>query len=222
MSPYASTSDNYFPLASSATVQEDTKRHSEHEGGSPARVQSSGEQPNDNGANANALGLHVPTIEGIDHLLPPADFSKTGIVHLPPLPTHPVAPPAPQTTASAENTSTQNTEIFPSGVSVGDISNTEGQTVQIAQQQKQGVHQQQQGLATSLRSSGSDESDVSVQSQYMTFRFQHIQDADGFHVLTGREGTLTRCEDEVRLSLNPRFFFIFCSFFTGYMRYLRD
>ena len=77
MSPYASTSDNYFPRTSSATVQEDTKRHSEHEGGGPARVQSSGEQPNDNGANANALGLHVPTIEGIDHLFTrPPHYSK--------------------------------------------------------------------------------------------------------------------------------------------------
>ena len=31
----------------------------------------------------------------------------------------------------------------------------------------------------------------------MTFRFEHIRDEHGFHVVTGREGTLTKCEDEV-------------------------
>lgn len=33
----------------------------------------------------------------------------------------------------------------------------------------------------------------------MTFRFEHKEDEDGHHVVTGREGKLTRCEDEVCL-----------------------
>ena len=34
-------------------------------------------------------------------------------------------------------------------------------------------------------------------NELVTFRFEHIRDEHGFHVVTGREGTLTKCEDEV-------------------------
>ena len=32
---------------------------------------------------------------------------------------------------------------------------------------------------------------------HVTFRYQHIQDDDGHHLIVGREGKLTQCEDEV-------------------------
>lgn len=32
----------------------------------------------------------------------------------------------------------------------------------------------------------------------MTFRYQHAQDAEGHHLIVGREGELTKCEEEVR------------------------
>jgi hypothetical protein len=34
----------------------------------------------------------------------------------------------------------------------------------------------------------------------VTFRFEHREDSDGHHVVIGREGNLSRCEDEVRTS----------------------
>lgn len=34
----------------------------------------------------------------------------------------------------------------------------------------------------------------------VTFRFEHREDGDGHHVVIGREGKLSRCEDEVRAS----------------------
>jgi hypothetical protein len=34
----------------------------------------------------------------------------------------------------------------------------------------------------------------------VTFRFEHREDDDGHHVVVGREGKLSRCEDEVRAS----------------------
>ena len=40
----------------------------------------------------------------------------------------------------------------------------------------------------------SGQSDV---SELVTFRFEHVQEENGFFVLTGREGSLTSCEDEV-------------------------
>lgn len=33
----------------------------------------------------------------------------------------------------------------------------------------------------------------------ITFRYQHVEDGDGHHLILGREGTLTKCEDEVRI-----------------------
>lgn len=56
--------------------------------------------------------------------------------------------------------------------------------------------------------SGSDHSRVSLPSNrsgvsqassgpIVSFRFEHVQNADGHHVVVGREGKLLRCEDEV-------------------------
>ena len=42
----------------------------------------------------------------------------------------------------------------------------------------------------------------------VTFRFDHREDGDGHHIVIGREGKLSRCEDEVRTALcifYPRF-----------------
>ncbi|KAJ3881750.1 hypothetical protein F5051DRAFT_473715 [Lentinula edodes] len=55
--------------------------------------------------------------------------------------------------------------------------------------------------SSSSRNGGISRSDdVSVYSQAseprVSVRFQHIQDAHGHHIVTGREGKLTRCEDE--------------------------
>lgn len=36
-------------------------------------------------------------------------------------------------------------------------------------------------------------------SAWMSVKFQHVRDENGNHVVLGREGDLTRCEDEVRL-----------------------
>ena len=42
----------------------------------------------------------------------------------------------------------------------------------------------------------------------VTFQFEHREDGDGYHIIIGREGQLSRCEDEVRTILRifcPRF-----------------
>ncbi|KAK7048150.1 ATP-binding cassette transporter [Favolaschia claudopus] len=45
----------------------------------------------------------------------------------------------------------------------------------------------------SQSASGSDASDA---SQFLTVRFQHLTDENGHHLILGREGKLSRCEDE--------------------------
>jgi hypothetical protein len=57
-------------------------------------------------------------------------------------------------------------------------------------------------LSNGISGSGSESasgSDASDASQFLTVRFQHVQDEHGNHVIVGREGKLARCEDEVRL-----------------------
>lgn len=41
-------------------------------------------------------------------------------------------------------------------------------------------------------------------SELVSQRFTHLEDEHGFHVITGREGQLMKCEDEVNISLNCR------------------
>jgi hypothetical protein len=50
------------------------------------------------------------------------------------------------------------------------------------------------------RSGGSSSGYPSSDEPLITFRFEHREDGDGHHVVIGREGKLSRCEDEVRTS----------------------
>jgi hypothetical protein len=50
------------------------------------------------------------------------------------------------------------------------------------------------------RSGGSSSGCPSSDEPLVTFRFEHREDGDGHHVVIGREGKLSRCEDEVRTS----------------------
>lgn len=49
--------------------------------------------------------------------------------------------------------------------------------------------------STSATPAGNDES-LTAAADHATFRFQYAQDEYGYHVITGREGQLRRCEDE--------------------------
>ena len=48
--------------------------------------------------------------------------------------------------------------------------------------------------------SGSTSGYPSNEDPLVTFRFEHLEDCDGHHVVIGREGKLSRCEDEVHTS----------------------
>lgn len=51
--------------------------------------------------------------------------------------------------------------------------------------------------SVSMRSNKSVSSSKSGEP-LLSFRFEHVRNEDGHHIITGREGKLTRCEDEVR------------------------
>lgn len=54
--------------------------------------------------------------------------------------------------------------------------------------------------------SGASQQSVTSGDELVTFRFEHNVDGDGHHVLTGREGKLARCEDEVSVPTQPSSF----------------
>ena len=45
----------------------------------------------------------------------------------------------------------------------------------------------------------SSESAESGEGPHIAFRYAHVEDANGHHLIVGREGKLTKCEDEVRV-----------------------
>ncbi|KAF7299237.1 ATP-binding cassette transporter [Mycena indigotica] len=127
---------------------------------------------------------------------------NTDIVHLPPLPT----------SSGAASHSERSVAIYPrlpSSLGSRERSASRSSTSQLRQDseppENQGNKQNKlsnssqtslsNGISGSVSgsASGSDASDL---FQFMTVRFQHSQDDHGHHVIIGREGKLSRCEDE--------------------------
>jgi hypothetical protein len=129
--------------------------------------------------DTNALRLTEENVKLSGSNYPPSNFSRTGIVHLPPLPMQ----HQPESQSKAE-ASRQMSAAAPIMIS--------------SREEVQSASNSSVSTAISNVSS--------VNNHYTTMRFQHVQDADGFHVLTGREGKLTRCEDEVRESVFMRIY----------------
>ena len=131
-----------------------------------------------------------------------SNLSQSGIVHLGPIDRSSPSRNQPRSTSpsvlrSLSGRETVSTSPIPS--SAGDL---DGETSQL-----------QSGCPPSPRL-GSGVSPVSVPSisdastgsmtnssgssgPQITFRYQHVQDEHGHHLIVGREGTMTKCEDEV-------------------------
>ncbi|CCL99470.1 uncharacterized protein FIBRA_01488 [Fibroporia radiculosa] len=115
-------------------------------------------------------------------------FSHKGIVHLPPLAS------APSSTSSRSRGRTSR-----SSGKMSDINLESVQEVEIAQlpstQGSRPVSPAPAGdIVTGSRSSQTDSS-ISDGSYY-GFRYRHVLDENGHHLIVGREGKLTKCEDE--------------------------
>ena len=127
----------------------------------------------------------------------PSNFSQTGIVHLPPLEDRSDSP----FSSSAPSSGRQ---LSP--------------TASRSRSAPSSSHLQQQldaGLSGDPSRSSSNEPSSSVSRsesrvsgtseiamRHTTVQYQHVENEDGHHLILGREGQLTRCEDEVRLCLH--------------------
>ena len=124
----------------------------------------------------------------------PSNFSQGGYVHLPPLDS---PPPRSRSGSSRgrERRDSGNQSFSPSGrleaVDQLDV-------VQLPSTRPDSVASGS-GSASAGSVSGSGKSTSgSSEGPHITFRYQHIQDEDGHHLIVGREGKLTQCKDEVR------------------------
>lgn len=169
--------------------------------------------------SAENLGLypHIPHSQWITTV----SMSDTSIVHLPPCssshsarsrgtPSHsgnyqadcvPVSEP--QSTGHSP-TSSQHTRPTPQSTSESLPMSYEGSSDDVGPQSSTSASS---GTSASGpgRSHGSNvDSDDTGEEPLTTFRFEHREDDSGHHVVIGREGKLSRCEDEVRTTTFSR------------------
>lgn len=124
-------------------------------------------------------------------------FSHTGIVHLPPRGTSQGSSSSSsgsmgsasrgRTSRSSENgTGSLNTQALPEEISIVQMPSTQDHPHPVSV-----IDSNETGSGSSLSgSSGSD-------APRITFKHQHIEDENGHHLIVGREGKISRCEDEV-------------------------
>ena len=118
----------------------------------------------------------------------PFNLSEYGLVHLPPLP-------------SSGNSSEQWTsDRFYSATSQSGSQSDASNPAKLRRrlQNIYDSHPSSSSLEGAMPGSN-DSGSLSNQSSdgpHVSFQFQHVQDADGHHVIVGREGQLQRCEDE--------------------------
>lgn len=129
------------------------------------------------------------------------NLSDTSIVHLPP----------PRTTLRLSScSSSQHTQSTPQSLRGSLPSSYDDDTSLTVNIEGQGSFAQTPHSSSSSsassdsdaretgRSGGSSSGYPLSDEPLVTFRFEHREDGDGHHVVIGREGKLSRCEDEVR------------------------
>lgn len=144
----------------------------------------------------------------------PFNLSEYGLVHLPPL------PPSNPNSETCEGNSSKGSERYYSAGSAytasrsgsqslsGTSRSEHGSGLRIRRRRAQVGTNGEEAFQSSSESKSNDQSrshsagsgsmnSLSSEEPLMTVCFQHKEDENGNHVITGREGQLQRCEDEV-------------------------
>lgn len=126
-----------------------------------------------------------------------SNFSQSGIVHLAPIERD--GSPKSRTHSAGSNsgsgsgaaTSRAGTSKFSGG---GSSTSNQSEVVQMPSTRSTRPPSASSGSANASSQSTSEGS--SSEGPHITFRYQHVEDENGHHLIVGREGTLTQCEDE--------------------------
>lgn len=128
----------------------------------------------------------------------PIDFSQSGIVHLPPLSSRGDSDRGSSVSGGSFISSRQARTNVQSPFS-GSGSDPWGRSDRGKSSGGEGVQSGLSGTdsAGEMQGATGSTTNLSSSSELVTFRFDYVVDENGYHVLTGREGTLAKCEDEV-------------------------
>lgn len=130
-------------------------------------------------------------------------FSQSGIVHLAPLdPASLVSPPRSLSIGSSRAPAKSVPEgpiDFPTDREEGAVG-----VVHLPSTQPSHPASPTSGPASAHASSRSTAGTSTSDGPHITFRYTHLEDENGHHLIVGREGSLTRCEDEVCFPFLPR------------------
>ncbi|KAI0351442.1 hypothetical protein OH77DRAFT_1429748 [Trametes cingulata] len=130
----------------------------------------------------------------------PSNFSQSGIVHLAPLDQHsgsrsssgaPSSGRRMSPLASNSGNGSSDPSRLPVPSAYSDINNSPGIS---ADESRSSSKPTSFSLASGSASVVSGSSGSS--GPHMTLRYQHVEDENGHHLIVGREGKLTKCEDE--------------------------
>jgi hypothetical protein len=121
-------------------------------------------------------------------------FSQTGIVHLGPV-------DSPSSVRSHSLGSSRGRTSRASGCNL-DAADRDVDVVQLPSTARDAVVSESGSESASASGSASvsasgNSTSASSEGPHITFRYQHMEDEEGHHLIVGREGKLTRCEDEV-------------------------
>ena len=129
-------------------------------------------------------------------------FSQSGIVHLPPIhsPSTTVSNPSAPSTISAPSSrgQTSRNSFMGSDRSAIHTSVGDAEVVKMPSVQEPDATSSERRASEMSVSTGSGESG---EGPHIAFRYAHVEDDNGHHLIIGREGKLTKCEDEVRVWL---------------------
>jgi len=126
----------------------------------------------------------------------PLNWSEMGFVHLPPLPESPMASSrVGSSQGGSSRHMSQKSKLSGPGASRSLTSSAE--PIPEHTTRPEDNSQPPDSIAGSSGQEGSGGSSAMSEEMMVTVRFQHMEDKNGHHILTGREGQLATCEDEV-------------------------
>lgn len=120
------------------------------------------------------------------------NYSQSGIVHLPP-----IAPNEPRS-SSVGSAQGRNRIGYDGALVSPSLDAGETEVIQMSSTQASRADSPTTSISPSVQASTrSITGTASSEGPHITFRYQHVEDENGHHLIVGREGSLTRCEDEV-------------------------
>jgi hypothetical protein len=171
------------------------KTDDEYEGRHPSHL-------NEAAAEAFTMDL-APSLPGLvdtgESLARASNFSQMGLVHLGPADLSPSRDRSPVSSTYQQTTMARSREQSSSPATNSLAIEREIDVVELPSTRTTSSASGSTSASDSY--SMSAPSSVSEDGPHVTFRYQHLQDEDGHHLIVGREGKLTKCEDEVSSSL---------------------